>query len=144
MQKCQIDSILSASTTDRSYFLIRTYQIPVIGGLKKNYFWSWKSLEKVWNFKVLNLWEPWHGIQKPIDQHWYSSKIFGFVPYFSALKFIWLTTCKTYVFTNIASCKKLNISVWPIYIDLNSKIYTAIGTDWVVHSATTEETTRYW
>ena len=35
MQKCEIDYILSASATDCSYFLIRSYKIPVIGGLKK-------------------------------------------------------------------------------------------------------------
>ena len=48
MQKCEIDSILNASATDRSYFLIRSYKIPVIGGLKKLYLVlkkSWKSLE---------------------------------------------------------------------------------------------------
>ena len=38
--------------------MIRSYKIPVIGGLKKKIFWSWKGHEKVWNFKVLNLWEP--------------------------------------------------------------------------------------
>ena len=35
MQNCKIASFLSASATDYSDFLISSYKIPVIGGLKK-------------------------------------------------------------------------------------------------------------
>ena len=48
-------SVLSTSVTDCSYFFVISDKFFVVVGLKKII----SGLEKVWNFKVLNLWEPW-------------------------------------------------------------------------------------
>ena len=51
MQKCEIDSILSASATDRSYFFIHSYKIPSLAVLKKTISGPEKVLKKSGNSK---------------------------------------------------------------------------------------------
>ena len=46
MQKCEIASVLSKSSTDHLYFFIHIYKIPVINGLRKMISGPEKVLKK--------------------------------------------------------------------------------------------------